>query len=219
MAGAPSHLDLFDHKPKLAEFEGQPIPPSIIGGQRYAFIRSDAAVLGPRFRFVATGRLRYRDRRHPAALRQDRRRRVFDPLDAHRSVQPRAGPDFSQHRRRAAGPPEPRLVGRLRSGGPDERFAGLRRDVDRIGNQRRSGQLVQRHVADRLHGCAFSQPGRPDPERVATRRREPPIAARHTRPGARRSIAAGSTSSAIPKSPRGSPPTRWPTAWRLRPPS
>src|SRR6202041_1756879 len=44
MAGAPSHLDLFDHKPKLAEFEGKPIPPSIIGGQRYAFIRSDAAV-------------------------------------------------------------------------------------------------------------------------------------------------------------------------------
>ena len=55
MAGAPSHLDLFDHKPKLAEFEGQPIPPSIIGGQRYAFIRSDAAVLGPRFRFVKRG--------------------------------------------------------------------------------------------------------------------------------------------------------------------
>jgi uncharacterized protein (DUF1501 family) len=57
MAGAPSHLDLFDHKPKLAEFEGQPIPPSIIGGQRYAFIRSDAAVLGPRFRFVKRGDL------------------------------------------------------------------------------------------------------------------------------------------------------------------
>jgi hypothetical protein len=55
MAGAPSHLDLFDPKPKLAEFEGRPIPPSIIGGQRYAFIRSDAAVLGPRFRFVRRG--------------------------------------------------------------------------------------------------------------------------------------------------------------------
>jgi Protein of unknown function (DUF1501) len=55
MAGAPSHLDLFDHKPKLAEFEGKPIPPSIIGGQRYAFIRSDAAVLGPRFHFSRSG--------------------------------------------------------------------------------------------------------------------------------------------------------------------
>ena len=44
MAGAPSQLDLFDSKPELARFEGKPLPPSIIGGQRYAFIRPDAAV-------------------------------------------------------------------------------------------------------------------------------------------------------------------------------
>lgn len=56
MAGAPSQLDLFDHKPKLAELEGKPIPPSVIGGQRYAFIRPDAAVLGPRFKFSKYGR-------------------------------------------------------------------------------------------------------------------------------------------------------------------
>jgi uncharacterized protein (DUF1501 family) len=56
MAGAPSHLDLFDHKPALAKFEGKPLPPSIIGGQRYAFIRSDAAVMGPRFKFQKYGK-------------------------------------------------------------------------------------------------------------------------------------------------------------------
>jgi uncharacterized protein (DUF1501 family) len=56
MAGAPSQLDLFDHKPQLARYEGKPIPPSIIGGQRYAFIRPDAAVLGPRFKFGRHGR-------------------------------------------------------------------------------------------------------------------------------------------------------------------
>ena len=55
MAGAPSQLDLFDYKPKLAEYEGKPIPPEVIGGQRYAFIRSDAAVLGPRFKFAKHG--------------------------------------------------------------------------------------------------------------------------------------------------------------------
>jgi len=55
MAGAPSQLDLFDYKPKLAEFEGRPIPPEVIGGQRYAFIRPDAAALGPRFRFARHG--------------------------------------------------------------------------------------------------------------------------------------------------------------------
>lgn len=56
MAGAPSQLELFDHKPTLAKYEGKPIPPSVIGGQRYAFIRPDAAVLGPRYAFAKHGR-------------------------------------------------------------------------------------------------------------------------------------------------------------------
>ena len=55
MAGAPSQLELFDNKPKLAEIEGKPIPPEVIGGQRYAFIRPDAAVLGPQFTFARHG--------------------------------------------------------------------------------------------------------------------------------------------------------------------
>ena len=55
MAGAPSHLDLFDHKPKLTQYQGKPIPPEVIGGQRYAFIRSDAACLGPVFKFAKHG--------------------------------------------------------------------------------------------------------------------------------------------------------------------
>jgi uncharacterized protein DUF1501 len=56
MSGAPSQLDLFDYKPELARLEGKPLPPSVIGGQRYAFIRPDAAVLGPRFSFGKHGR-------------------------------------------------------------------------------------------------------------------------------------------------------------------
>src|SRR5215468_3259260 len=56
MSGAPSHLDLFDYKPALARFEGKRIPPEVIGGQRYAFIRPDAAALGPRFKFARHGR-------------------------------------------------------------------------------------------------------------------------------------------------------------------
>jgi hypothetical protein len=55
MAGAPSQLDLFDYKPALAKLEGKPLPPSVIGNQRYAFIRPDAAVLGPRFQFARHG--------------------------------------------------------------------------------------------------------------------------------------------------------------------
>lgn len=55
MGGAPSQLELFDFKPELAKLEGRPLPPSVIGGQRYAFIRPDAAVLGPRFKFARHG--------------------------------------------------------------------------------------------------------------------------------------------------------------------
>jgi hypothetical protein len=56
MAGAPSQLDLFDHKPELAKLQGKPLPPSVIAGQRYAFIRPDAAVLGPQFKFAKHGK-------------------------------------------------------------------------------------------------------------------------------------------------------------------
>jgi uncharacterized protein (DUF1501 family) len=55
MSGAPSQLELFDYKPELARLEGKPLPPSVIGGQRYAFIRPDAAVLGPRYSFSRHG--------------------------------------------------------------------------------------------------------------------------------------------------------------------
>jgi len=55
MAGAPSQLETFDPKPMLTKYEGRPIPPEIIGGQRYAFIRPDAAALGPRFKFAQHG--------------------------------------------------------------------------------------------------------------------------------------------------------------------
>ena len=38
MAGGPSQLELFDFKPKLVELNGQPIPPSMIEGKRFAFM-------------------------------------------------------------------------------------------------------------------------------------------------------------------------------------
>ena len=36
MAGAPSQLELFDNKPALTKLAGKPLPPSVIGGQRFA---------------------------------------------------------------------------------------------------------------------------------------------------------------------------------------
>ena len=55
MAGAPSHLELFDYKPTLVKYDGKPLPPSVIGGQRYAFIRPDANVMAPQFTFSRHG--------------------------------------------------------------------------------------------------------------------------------------------------------------------
>ena len=36
MAGGPSHLETFDHKPKLAAMDGQPMPESMTKGQQIA---------------------------------------------------------------------------------------------------------------------------------------------------------------------------------------
>jgi hypothetical protein len=55
MAGAPSHLELFDHKPQLAKFDGTPPPPDLVKGYRAAFINPNAKLLGPKFAFAKHG--------------------------------------------------------------------------------------------------------------------------------------------------------------------
>lgn len=44
-AGAPSHLDLFDPKPKLNQLDGQPLPAEMLEKVRFAFIKKESAVL------------------------------------------------------------------------------------------------------------------------------------------------------------------------------
>src|SRR5436305_442317 len=56
MAGGPSHLELFDHKPTLARYDRRVPPPELLEGYRTAFIRPDATCLGPKFRFARHGR-------------------------------------------------------------------------------------------------------------------------------------------------------------------
>jgi hypothetical protein len=55
MAGAPSHLELFDYKPQLAKFNGTLPPPDLIKGYRAAFINPSSKLLGPKFRFGKYG--------------------------------------------------------------------------------------------------------------------------------------------------------------------
>ncbi len=56
MAGAPSHLELFDHRPQLAKFDGTLPPPELIKGYRAAFIKPSSRLLGPKFAFARHGR-------------------------------------------------------------------------------------------------------------------------------------------------------------------
>src|SRR6476660_1559949 len=56
MAGAPSHLDLFDYKPKLVSLSGTLPPASVLAGYRSAFINPNSALLGPKFKFAKHGK-------------------------------------------------------------------------------------------------------------------------------------------------------------------
>jgi hypothetical protein len=55
-AGAPSHLELFDHKPELTRHDGKLPPAGLLEGYRAAFINPNSALLGPRYKFRRYGR-------------------------------------------------------------------------------------------------------------------------------------------------------------------
>ena len=55
MAGAPSHLELFDNKPELAKFDGTLPPAELLKDYRAAFINPNSKLLGPKFKFSRHG--------------------------------------------------------------------------------------------------------------------------------------------------------------------
>jgi len=56
LAGGPSHLDMYDPKPKLVELDGKPLPASMTENVRFAFIKKETAVLsGSRRKFAHHG--------------------------------------------------------------------------------------------------------------------------------------------------------------------
>lgn len=56
MAGAPSHLELFDYKPALAKFDGSLPPAELLKGYRAAFINPNSKLMGPKFGFQHYGK-------------------------------------------------------------------------------------------------------------------------------------------------------------------
>lgn len=55
MAGAPSQIDLFDPKPALAKWDGEPPPDSLLKNERFAFIRGTPKCLKSPYAFARHG--------------------------------------------------------------------------------------------------------------------------------------------------------------------
>ena len=55
MAGAPSQLELFEHKPELKKFDGEDCPASFLAGKRFAFISGVPKLLGSQYPFHQAG--------------------------------------------------------------------------------------------------------------------------------------------------------------------
>ncbi len=55
MAGAPSHLELFDYKPQLDKFDGTLPPADLLKGYRAAFINPNSKLMGPKYKFHPAG--------------------------------------------------------------------------------------------------------------------------------------------------------------------
>ena len=56
MAGAPSHLEMFDYKPELAKWDGKLPPEELLKGYRAAFINPNSKLLGPKYKFARHGK-------------------------------------------------------------------------------------------------------------------------------------------------------------------
>ena len=203
MAGAPSQLDLFDHKPALREVRRQAGPRR---GHQGPAVRLHPARRGGAGAAVQVRQARPVGRRavgDAAAPGEGRRRHRHRQVGAHRPVQPRPGPDLLQHRlRRSPGRPS---IGswvdlRPRAARPQD-LPGVRRHVHRqraSAAARPTGRAGSCRPSTRASGSASkgdpilnvaSPPGvdAEAPARLARpdRRPEPPAPRRRRRPGDR----------------------------------
>jgi hypothetical protein len=55
MVGAPSQLDMFDHKPQLEKFDDRLCPDEFIKGKRFAFLRGHPKIAASKFKFARHG--------------------------------------------------------------------------------------------------------------------------------------------------------------------
>jgi hypothetical protein len=56
MAGSPSQLELFEHKPALVKYNGKKCPQKLLDGKQFAFIRGVPVMLGTPYKFRQHGK-------------------------------------------------------------------------------------------------------------------------------------------------------------------
>ena len=88
MAGAPSHLDLFNYRPTLQKLDGKPMPESLLKDMRFAFLQKESALLmGSKRTFKQHGESGMWFSRSAAKYCQLCRRHLHDKIHADRPVQ------------------------------------------------------------------------------------------------------------------------------------
>ena len=124
-SGGPSQIELFDYKPRLKEFQGIDLPPSIRAGQRLAEMSALAGQLsGSAFqvRVRATRRVRSVGERAASGNGQDRRSAYLSEIRQYGGDQSRSrcddGADRLSSRRQARNGRMGRIRYRLRNRGP-----------------------------------------------------------------------------------------------------
>ena len=97
-AGGPSHLELFDSKPKLAAMNGEPMPESFTRGQPIAQLQDqELRCFGPQHPFARYGRSGQELSTLLPKIGEVADEICVDPLDADRADQPRPGPHLHEH--------------------------------------------------------------------------------------------------------------------------
>ena len=111
MSGGPSHVDLFDPKPRLAKDNGKPLPFAMPHLER---TRTGNLLQTP-FKFAKYGRAGAGDQRTLPQPRQAGRQALRRPVDGRRQHQPQRRLPPDEHGRADVLAPEPRLVAHLRA--------------------------------------------------------------------------------------------------------
>ena len=169
-SGAPSQMELFDHKPLLERLSGTELPDSIRQGQRLTGMTSRQTsfpVAASRFRFAQHGRHAATCERALAAHGQGRGRPVFHQIDAHRGDQPRPGHHVLPDRGAARRASQHRLMAVLRPGEREPGSAGFRRLGIAGDRQPQRSAAVRPALGQRVP--ANQVPGSQIPRRRATR--------------------------------------------------